>query len=530
MSLKNQYPNTPEVVHVGLPQFNTQSLAQSASGTGGKEPGPETPSDECKAWRASQAAVCKDLLTGNITGYISQWEGETSAEYATRQKNSVYSFVNWYEEAVGGLVDQVFAKELQLTFPDSMSQEDIAAVETFWQDVERRQREPKDGSQFARNFSENSLGFGGRQPVLVDYPIRTTPATDAAEESEQGLGPFLCPIHPWNVIEWKKDRAGNLERVRYMDSDFEDSGWGRKRISKVVVLERGEPGRFSGKQVYVYDEDEGQYLEDDAQARTFEPPVTANAEVRARFREIPIVGDPFRRPLLENVAMLNVLHYRKRTDYDVAEGIATQPMRAFLGFSDEDMAAAQFGPFRYINTPKPPTEVGIEDISFGFDTSENARKTLESIERYISVKAKDPQSQRATGEEKATIRMLDEAKKISRLQAWALGWSATMQAALQWAGAWMGQDVDRDWAEVGYIPEVFDSLDSKPTWAEFQQLVNSMIDTPRELWLWQIKEGKRYGLISDDTDTEDLVAALEAAVAGGGLDDGDGGIDDADRE
>ena len=50
--------------------------------------------------------------------------------------------------------------------------------------------------------------------------------------------------------------------------------------------------------------------------------------------------------------MLNVLHYRKRTDYDVAESVSSVPMSAFFGVTEDDMDSFQRGAYRVFWTPK----------------------------------------------------------------------------------------------------------------------------------------------------------------------------------
>ena len=485
--------------------------------------GPETLSPAAEAWQ-KRAQVAKDMFDSEVTGYISQWEGEEDSEYATRKANSVYGFVNFYEEAANGLIDQVFAKPLQL-------EEAPPQIEEFFENVERRKRAPVDGTQFFRKGAQTEIAYGGNPLILISHAPGVE-AADKAEEDAQGVGPFLCLIHPWSIIDVTEDEDGNLEQVRYVSNTTvrDADGFGSNTVYRIIALERGEVGGFSKRRVFVWSDKDKKYVEDADQERPFDPGAVS-ADIKAKFREIPVVemADWWSEPKLRNVALLNVLHLRKRTDYDVAMSVASVPMRAFYGFSAPDMVAAEFGPFRFLRTDKSKTEAGTEDISFGFDTSTNARDDLTSVERYISIKSKDPQSQRATGEEKSTIRMMEEAKVKSRLQAWATRWLNAFQASLDWSAAWMGLDSA---GRLSYLPEVFNALSIAPTWKDFDEFMRTVIDSDPALWEWQIAEAKRYGLIADDKPTDELLAMFEAAAAGGGLDDvdpDDGGVD-ADGE
>lgn len=533
--LKDLHADKPHTLSEGHPMYRADALMGQAA-TDPDEAGPEDYSAEARAYRA-KAGVCRDLLAEEPQGYLIQWEGEENAEFEKRKANSLPGFVNWYEEAVGGLVDKVFSRPLQLervkdddgNEADGLSEEEWAKLERFWQNVERRKRTEVDGTQFARDSCEVSLGHGGTPLIVIDFPPLPVDeagdpieATTAAEESERGAMPYFRLIHPWDLIAVEEDDDGNLDQVRYFSSQAEKTPWSKRVTSTVVVLERGGQAvadgdsirlSYSTRRVLVYDDAKEEYIEDPEQAREFKPPDTLTDELKAKFVEIPAadlftgIRQAFARPQLRNVSLLNVLHYRKRTDYDVAESVASVPLGAFFGVSEDDMKQYQRGPYRVFWTTKGPDECAYEDISFGFETAQISLKTLESIERYISVKSKDPQSQRATGEEKATIRLIDEAKKISRLQAWAIGWLQALQTSLQWAGWWMGLE------RVGvlsYLDEVFDSLNTGPTWADFQAFLATLSATEESAWPMAIREAKRYGVLSDTEDTEKLIEELSA--------------------
>lgn len=526
MRLKDRHKDKPWTLTEGSPEHRADALLAEAAEANPEDAKPEDYSPEAKVWR-ERAAVCRDLLAEKPGPYLVKWEGETDKEFETRKKNSEASFVNFYEDAVNGLIDTVFAKNLQYKRPEdsSLTDEEWAKLEAFWDNVERRKRAPVDGTQFARTSCSTSLGMGGTPLILIDFPVRETPAIDGAEEEAQGLGPYFCFINPWALIAVEEDDDGNVIQVRYKSWRIERTEWGRRMTPIIVVLDRGGEsvaegdtlrGSYAKRRELVYEEAKKEYIEDPAATREFTPPATAPADLKAKFREIPIVELPtgpyewFAPPVLRNVAMLNVRHYRKSSDYDVAESVSSVPINAYFGFSEEEMAAVQIGAYRRIHTTKSPEEADIKDISFSFETAQIALSTLEAIERYIAAKSKEPQSQRATGEEKSTIRMMDEKKKISRLQAWALQWLQALQAAVEWAARWMGIE---EGGELGYLDEVFESLAAKPGWADFREFLLLLSTLDEAVWRLAISEAKRYDVISDTEDTEELIEELQTMVA-----------------
>ena len=68
-----------------------------------------------------------------------------------------------------------------------------------------------------------------------------------------------------------------------------------------------------------------------------------------------------------------------------------------------------------------------------------------------------------------------------------------------------------------YLPEVFEALSESPTWADYSDFVQRVLDSPPETWEWQISEAKRYGVIADEKPTDELLAMFTEAAAGGGV-------------
>ena len=432
--------------------------------------------------------------------WLPVWEGEEGVEYKTRL--SLSELVEFYAQACRGLVNKVFAKPLRLSdAPEKL--------EAWWDNVSRKKTE-RSGSLYVRGRSLDSLSRG-LGFTLVDFPKLSAPVEDAKQEEQQALAPYCKTIPPSCVIEWDEgvNDLGDvvLRRVRYADVQEVDSTdeWIKHYQPIVVVLERGEgEGQPATMQVHVREEGSRDFKHDPEQDAAFEIPL------KSKLGEIPAVrwetGASGGEPILYGLARLNLQHYRKKSDFDHAVSISSQPMQAYIGFSDDDMEGHQVGAYRYVNTTNDAAKV--QDISFQYSGSAQiAMEDLSKLELHIARAALDPQATKATGEEKATIRLIDEAKVSSQLQAWAAGWLDSAQEVLEWAGAWYGLEPEAV-GTLSYLEEIFDSLKGESTFADFLSFAALFVVPPEVA----IKEAQRFGVIGDEHDPEDLARRMDVSA------------------
>jgi hypothetical protein len=80
---------------------------------------------------------------------------------------------------------------------------------------------------------------------------------------------------------------------------------------------------------------------------------------------------------------------------------------------------------------------------------------LDRLERRMATTAQEPNMSRATGQELATVKTIDEAKRLSRAGAWALTWISAYNQCLKWTAWWRGYDTE---AELNVAPGVLKSM------------------------------------------------------------------------
>lgn len=456
-------------------------------------------------WKALEAEriVCKRLWGGTAAmrasgeAVLRKWEGESVDEYTARKDQA--TLTNYFRNTVETAVDDAYQEPLSLTPDGELEREEVATLEEWWENVDRRK---SSGTQCARDTSESSLAFG-RPAILVDFPTVTEQAESAVDEPQRW--PRVKEISASNILEpvWAEvDGDLRLVSVRYYDpvSTPNPNGVGSTRTERIVILKRGGDGESEYARMEIYEQDDGgEYPSPGSptETRLFQPPARLSAERKAEFVEIPLVFKLTGRgpqPKMLGLAELNSKHYGKSSDFDLAVEVAGVPFDIFIGFSDDDMKAYQRGAYRFLNTTKSPQEATRIDGSFKFDSAKVSLEDLKRLEDAMAYMAKMPKQTRATGSERATIRMRDDKAKLSRLQAWFLQWLAADQAVLDWGSLWLGLSAS---ATLGYSREVFEALD-EGDFAGLLDLFDRVVEYPEPLQEVALQEAQRYGALDKE--------------------------------
>lgn len=161
----------------------------------------------------------------------------------------------------------------------------------------------RDLTTFARDVLRAALTDGVTH-ILVDYPEAARFGETLHDERVRGARPYFVHIPARDLIGWRVDRGGRLERLRIRETVSErDGAWGEAAVSQIRVL---EPGRWS-----VWRRAE---TREDAPWRK-----TAGGETT--LTRIPLVsiyagrtGLLTARPPLMDLAWLNLAHWQSSSD------------------------------------------------------------------------------------------------------------------------------------------------------------------------------------------------------------------------
>jgi hypothetical protein len=279
--------------------------------------------------------------------------------------------------------------------------------------------------------------------------------------------------------------SGNLERLVLKEGVIESEGeWGENEVTQYRVL-------YAGKwEVYRKAENSDDWIIFDkgVTALDFIPIVT--------FYAAKQVG-PFQvdKPLLDDLAQLNVAHWQSASDQRHILHVARVPLLFGTGWDEDEKEQKEkgVGPNQLILQPVGATLAFIEHSGNAIGSGENDLKRLED---QMSVAAMEPLVPR-TGNQTATAKAIDTAEATSALQDIAQGLKDSIEQLLVTTGAWLGIPPELT-GEVEVQSDFSISLGDPSALTELGK-ARSLGDISREAYLSELK---RRDILSDDYDID----------------------------
>jgi len=243
---------------------------------------------------------------------------ENAARYAAYKKRAVFHGVTG--RTVNNMVGQCFSVEPVPTMPDSML--------PWLEDI--------DGSGVsATQQAKRALGYvvsKSRAFLWVDYPKTAAPVSQADAEAG-AIRPRVILCHPSEVINWRVMQEGAKVKLSLVviresyianDDGFEATFLEQYRVLRlkggtyfVEVHRPGDNGNVSIESVQPLDGKGQPFMEIPA---TFIGAESNDANVE--------------KPLMLDIANLNIAHYRNSADYEEAVYMLGQPTPYLAGLSD----------------------------------------------------------------------------------------------------------------------------------------------------------------------------------------------------
>ena len=250
---------------------------------------------------------------------------ENSARYEQYKDRAV--FYNVTSRTLSGLVGQVFRKPPKIELPpviqDMVDDVDGAGV-SLWQ-------------QSRRTLSD-TIAFS-RGGLFVDYPDTGGEPVTRAQLATGMVRPTIVRYDPWDIINWRMRKVGGVYKLCLVvlaeNYVVNDDGFEEETSEMWRVLKLDE------NNLYVVEEwvNLGDKKNPSYGIEKVYTPVNARGE---RFDYIPFqfVGavnndpepDP---PLLYDLAVLNIAHYRNSADYEESVYMVGQPTPYFSGLTED---------------------------------------------------------------------------------------------------------------------------------------------------------------------------------------------------
>jgi hypothetical protein len=249
--------------------------------------------------------------------FVDQDTGITIDPFQTRLANSMLTpFVSQMESMLAGMITR---KPVRL-------EDTPQAIEEHLMDVDQAQN---DLNVFANQFIRTSIRYG-HAGILVDFPRN--------EDGTEGDRPYWVIYSPRDILDARADIINGSRRLSmlrlYECIEVPYGDWGSEVVEQVRVL---EPGKF---RLYRKQASKGQDFElvDEGTTTQQEIPFAVAYANRTAWMESA--------PPLEEVAWLNLQHYRLRSDQTNLLHIAAVPKQFLYGFPaevDKILAGPNFG-------------------------------------------------------------------------------------------------------------------------------------------------------------------------------------------
>ncbi len=258
--------------------------------------------------------------------YLPKFDAEDSDDYTARLAASWLH--NGFRKTVKDMAGKVFDVPAEVKDAPTEVEEWVANIDLCGSDL----------STFAVEVLKDGIAGSGISYILVDAPARPTDKpTSVADEQEQNLRPFLVHLTVEDVLGWKTEVIANvttLSQFRIMESakeDDPDDEFGQITIPQVRVLTRTE----GGVRVDIYrksdnTKDEWVLVPELSGGMTGLPDITVVPFYANR------TGFFTGRPLLDDLADVNIAHWQIQSDYQNALHFGLIPILFAKGFGDKD--------------------------------------------------------------------------------------------------------------------------------------------------------------------------------------------------
>ena len=348
------------------------------------------------------------------TAYLPQHPAESLDAWKCRRDQSV--LLPAYRDAWDLAAGLIFRKPV--TAGEGVPEE----AKPWLEDIDRTGRTI---SQFAEDVFRDA--HGGVSYLVAEYP-RVPAGATRAQEQALGARPYLIHVKAEQVLGWRTQQVNGqtvLTQFRYRESaTITDGAFGSKVQERIRVI---EPGMV---QVYVKGKDEDWVLDTDASGLVTMPKVAVVPVYTGRtgFME----GVP---PLLD-LAWKNVEHWQSASDQRSILHVARVPILKLIGAEDGDVIV---GPSNVLRLPVGGDAAWVEmqsgeSIKAGRQDLEDLKEEMQRMAGRILDKQGDKTAREAG---------IESTQSMSRVQAWAHGLNAAINAAWALCGEWIGQDLGR---------------------------------------------------------------------------------------
>lgn len=296
--------------------------------------------------------------------YLPMEPAEDQRDYDPRLQRSI--FFNSFERSLNGLVGMVFRKEPKLGDDVPVFIRGTDGIEGIAENIDNA------GSHwtvFAKEVFTDAMRQG-HAAILVDMPTGPAYAYEIARGRKR---PYWIGYRADQIVNWRSavvDGQTVLDQVTLRECSMEPDGmFGEVEVVKYRTLRRmngagvdldGETVSTGGVWWTIYRESK------DGDGRTV---YVVESEGVLPLSEIPLApiyarktGFFTSRPPLLDLALINIAHYQKYSDFSTYEHVASRPLLWFRG-RDKNKKVEAIGPYVYFDVDADNGHVGFAETT-----------------------------------------------------------------------------------------------------------------------------------------------------------------------
>jgi len=298
--------------------------------------------------------------------------------------------------------------------------------------------------QFFSDSLEDVLttGFGG---ILVDLP-KVDPNMSKAQAEKKNIRPYLSYYNAESIINWKFKIVDGVKKLSLVvlkeEVDRAEDQFSHKKTPQYRVLSLDNNGYYT---IQLYS-----YAKNDMGDEIIEPgdvlPFTINGE---RIDFIPFIMLPFTepvKPILYDIAKLNIHHYQVTADYQNGAHLTSRPTGYFTGHEPEvdpktkEPIPVYVGTDVFWQLPEKDAKVGV--CSFSGEGIEHLEHALSRDEAQIIMLASHIiAAEKKTAENKDAMK-IRKSGEDAKLATYAKYMSYRFTQVLQVVSDWLGNKDD----------------------------------------------------------------------------------------
>jgi len=378
--------------------------------------------------RAPQWRVMRDVIGGQDrihesgTQYLPKLGGQTDKEYKAYRNRA--DFIGATSRTLDAMTGLMFRKPVQTDVPP--------ALEPWLEDLDLA---GTDMQGLMEGLAEELITTA-RVGILVDYPRREAEVLPAAQAERMNIRPYLTVYSAENIINWRIERVDNAQKpvmvALHETEELIKDGFERESVDQIRVLALEEEGYI--QRIYRYDDQ----IKDWIQVDEIIPLINGQ-----RMNFIPFLvygpsGQGFKtcKPILKDLADLNLSHYRSNADLEHGAHFTGLPTPVVTGHALEDGQSLEIGSgTAWVFPDSGANAFYLEFSGKGLDALEKRVEKKEFQMAAMGARLLAPEKRMAEAAETEVIRRAGENSVLASI---AVALSGMMTDALNLMARWAG--------------------------------------------------------------------------------------------